>query len=151
MFSAHPCHSWSWPPIDILSYRHSWMDTRGKFPRIYSKIPVAILCRQYQRTTSIHGRKKVDGKRVRGFQVDEGWNVKDDMMAALIVQGLEIITYMSRKLFRNGNQTSSWVRLARPCTTTTGIRNKIVRRIHATTTTSLEIHFRINDDEKKGQ
>lgn len=60
-------------------------------------------------------------------------------------------TYMVRMLFRKGNQTSNWLRLVRPWTNTTGIRNKIVRRIHATTTTSLQIHLRMKVEEKKGQ
>lgn len=62
-----------------------------------------------------------------------------------------IFTHMVRMLVRKGNQTSNWFRLVRPWTTTTGMRNKTVRRMHASITTSLDIHLRRNDDEKKGQ
>lgn len=54
-------------------------------------------------------------------------------------------------LVRKGNQVSNWSRLARPCTNTTGMRNRIVRAAHATTTTSLETHLFIKEEEKKGQ
>lgn len=58
---------------------------------------------------------------------------------------------MVRILVKKGNKTSNWLRLVSPCTISTGIRNKIVKRIHTNTTTSLEIHLRMNDSEKKGQ
>lgn len=62
-----------------------------------------------------------------------------------------IVTYRVKILLRKGNQFSNWFRLVRPCTTKTGIRNKIERVIHATRTVSLDIHLWMNDEEKKGQ
>lgn len=66
-------------------------------------------------------------------------------------QGQERTTYRFSTPFRKGNHVSNWSRWVRPCTITTGIRNKIVRAIHATTTANLQIHLFMNDEEKKGQ
>lgn len=62
-----------------------------------------------------------------------------------------IITYIDRINVKNGNINSSAGRLVRPWTSTTGTRNKIVRRRQANTITILATHFCINDAEKKGQ
>lgn len=62
-----------------------------------------------------------------------------------------ICTYSFSMPFRKGNQVSNWSRLVSPCTSTTGIRNRIVRAIHATNTTSTQIHLFMNESEKNGQ
>lgn len=60
-------------------------------------------------------------------------------------------TYTLNMPFRKGNQASNWSKWVRPCTKTTGPKNRTVKIIHATIATYLEIHIFVNDTEKKGQ
>lgn len=53
--------------------------------------------------------------------------------------------------FRKGNKISNVYRFVRPCTMITGMKNKIVRAVHARTTTTFPIHLVKKDVEKKAQ
>lgn len=85
------------------------------------------------------------------LQIKKLYNSASWNKSEFIFKSCRFCTYKVSMLVRKGNQVSKVERLARPCTITTGMRYRIVRAAYATSTTSLQIHLFMKDEEKKGQ